>query len=339
METLKQLKSKDIKTVKEEILEKQEFKCAICGKPLTLDEAVLDHQHKIRKSDTNGENGNGLVRGVLCNSTYNSKYKNNFVYIIINKENNRKYIGCKSCNEEPYKVIGKTYFSSSRDKCFIQEQKEFPEKFKYIVIKNFKTRIEALDYEIELHNRYNVNINPQYYNKAKQTSTGFDVHIIHEHWPLEVRQKISKANKGKKLPREQILKMIETKIKNGTLPKGEKNPMYGKTHSPETIAKIKANPNISRKGEEHPFYGKHHSEETRRKLSKAHKGKRRSKELVENLRQSNIGSRWMYNDLEKVSAKVIKTRIKEFLEKGFKFGRRKDYERNKTTKAERAERD
>lgn len=67
MEELKQLKSKDIKTVKEKILESQEFKCAICGKPLTLDEAVLDHQHKIRKSDPNGENGNGLVRGVLCN--------------------------------------------------------------------------------------------------------------------------------------------------------------------------------------------------------------------------------------------------------------------------------
>ena len=67
MEELKQLKSKDIKTVKEKILESQEFKCAICGKPLTLDEAVLDHQHKIRKTDINGENGNGLVRGVLCN--------------------------------------------------------------------------------------------------------------------------------------------------------------------------------------------------------------------------------------------------------------------------------
>lgn len=67
MDTLKQLKSKDIKTVKEEILEKQEFKCAICGAPLTLDKAVLDHQHKIKKSDPNGENNNGLVRGVLCN--------------------------------------------------------------------------------------------------------------------------------------------------------------------------------------------------------------------------------------------------------------------------------
>lgn len=324
---IRPLKYSEIRETKLRILESQGFKCAVCGKPLTLEAAVLDHQHKIRKSDPNGENGNGLIRG-----GHNSKYKNNFVYIIINKENNKKYIGCKSCNEEPHEVIGKTYFSSSRDKCFIQEQKEFPERFKYIVIKNFKTRIEALNYEIELHNRYNVNINPQYYNKAKQTSTGFDVHIIHEHWPLEVRQKISKANKGKKLPREQILKMMRTKFLNGTLPKGEKNPMYGKTHSLETIAKMKANPNISHKGEEHPLFGKPCSEETKRKISKANKGKKRSKEFIENLRLANTGSRWMFNDKEKISYKVSKSKIQDFLNKGYKFGRKREYERSKTVK-------
>lgn len=63
----RQLKSNEIKEFKAEILESQGFRCAICGKPLTIDEAVLDHQHKIRKSDPNGENGNGLIRGVLCN--------------------------------------------------------------------------------------------------------------------------------------------------------------------------------------------------------------------------------------------------------------------------------
>lgn len=60
------LKNSDIKIIKQKILEEQGYKCAICGKPLTLEESCLDHQHKYRKSDLNVENGNGLVRGVLC---------------------------------------------------------------------------------------------------------------------------------------------------------------------------------------------------------------------------------------------------------------------------------
>lgn len=66
LETLTNLKTKDIKTIKQMLLEKQGYRCAICGKELTLENSVLDHQHKQRKSDKNGVNGNGLVRGVIC---------------------------------------------------------------------------------------------------------------------------------------------------------------------------------------------------------------------------------------------------------------------------------
>lgn len=61
-----QLTQSKIKDLREEILKKQNFKCAICGKELTLENSVLDHQHKQRKSDKNGVNGDGLVRGVIC---------------------------------------------------------------------------------------------------------------------------------------------------------------------------------------------------------------------------------------------------------------------------------
>ena len=66
LETLTILKTKDIKTIKQMLLEKQGYRCAICGKELTLENSVLDHQHKQRKSDKNGVNGDGLVRGVIC---------------------------------------------------------------------------------------------------------------------------------------------------------------------------------------------------------------------------------------------------------------------------------
>jgi hypothetical protein len=48
------LKYKDIKTVRTQQLEKQNFKCCLCGDSLTEDEAVLDHDHKT-----------GLLRGVI----------------------------------------------------------------------------------------------------------------------------------------------------------------------------------------------------------------------------------------------------------------------------------
>ena len=66
IQDLKQLKGSEVKELREKILKKQGYRCAICGKELTLENSVLDHQHKQRKSDKNGVNGDGLVRGVIC---------------------------------------------------------------------------------------------------------------------------------------------------------------------------------------------------------------------------------------------------------------------------------
>lgn len=64
LEALEQLKSISISCVREKILELQQGICPLCGNPIVR--PVLDHQHKQRKSDSNGVNGNGLIRGVLC---------------------------------------------------------------------------------------------------------------------------------------------------------------------------------------------------------------------------------------------------------------------------------
>jgi len=55
---------------------------------------------------------------------------------------------------------------------------------------------------------------------------------------------------------------------------GEKNSMYGKSHSQETIQKLRE----IQGGKNNPMYGKSHSDETRRKQSEARKGKLRSEE-------------------------------------------------------------
>lgn len=64
---IKNLKNSEIPELREKILEEQNCKCPLCGKDITIyDKIVLDHQHKLRMSDENGVDGNGLVRGVLC---------------------------------------------------------------------------------------------------------------------------------------------------------------------------------------------------------------------------------------------------------------------------------
>lgn len=98
----------------------------------------------------------------------------------------------------------------------------------------------------------------------------------------EIREKLSKANKGKKFTEEHKRNLSEAK-------KGEKHPMYGKHHTDETRQKLselrkgekhtdetRRKISEAKKGEKNHFYGKHHTEETKRKISKSLKLRRRS---------------------------------------------------------------
>jgi len=63
---LRQLNASEIAKIREEILKEQNGKCAICGCEITeATGSALDHQHRTQK-ETLGENGAGLIRGVLC---------------------------------------------------------------------------------------------------------------------------------------------------------------------------------------------------------------------------------------------------------------------------------
>ncbi len=96
-----------------------------------------------------------------------------YVYNITNILIARSYIGTRQCPIEPIDDLGHQYFSSSQDKDFLQEQKEYPERFLYNIIEEFNTREEALEKEIELHAMFDVGNNKDFYNKSRQTSTGF----------------------------------------------------------------------------------------------------------------------------------------------------------------------
>ena len=73
LEALEQLKSISVSCVREKIFELQQGICPLCGNPIVR--PVLDHRHKQRKSDPNGVNGNGLIRGVLCSDCNSTEGK------------------------------------------------------------------------------------------------------------------------------------------------------------------------------------------------------------------------------------------------------------------------
>lgn len=96
-----------------------------------------------------------------------------YVYRITNKAINKHYYGSRTSKLHPKDDLGHKYFSSSKDKEFIKEQKFNPSIFKYKVIKICETRDEATSIEILLHKRFNVGNNPNFYNIVIQSSRFF----------------------------------------------------------------------------------------------------------------------------------------------------------------------
>lgn len=68
--------------------------------------------------------------------------------------------------------------------------------------------------------------------------------------------------------------------------RGEKNGMYGKTHSDE----YKKHLSETMKGEKNHFYGKKHTDKTKEKISKANKGRKASPELIVKLKNRFPGT-------------------------------------------------
>lgn len=97
------------------------------------------------------------------------KYHYVYKLKIINPIDERLYyIGCRSSNCHPK---DDRYFSSSKEiKKMIKDGHKFTKK----ILKNFDYREEAISYEIELHNRFNVSFNSKFFNKVKQSSKKFD---------------------------------------------------------------------------------------------------------------------------------------------------------------------
>ena len=66
------------------------------------------------------------------------KERKHYVYRITNKEIRKHYYGTRTSDVDPKKDLGQKYFSSSKDKEFIQDQKNNPDKYRYKVLNTFE---------------------------------------------------------------------------------------------------------------------------------------------------------------------------------------------------------
>jgi len=154
--------------------------------------------------------------------------KHHYVYSSY-EEWGREYIGVRSCDCMPEEDT--KYFGSFRDKTFFPTEKT--------ILFVCETREEAMGIEIELHDFFDVAVNPQFANKSKQTSTGFDrtglqsgeknpmygrIGENHPNYGVpcteEIKKKISAANSGKTRTEETKKKISESKS-------GENHPRFG----------------------------------------------------------------------------------------------------------------
>ena len=90
-----------------------------------------------------------------------------YTYLLQHTTEDLRYIGVRSCTCSPIQDIN--YWGSSK-----HTPKDIRQTHVKIILREHQTREQALRHEVELHELNDVGISPQYYNKAKQTSTGFD---------------------------------------------------------------------------------------------------------------------------------------------------------------------
>jgi len=187
-----------------------------------------------------------------------------FVYITTNLNTGKQYVGDHSTSN-----LNDGYLGSGIH--LIRSIKKYGKKeFNQEILEFFYTKQEAFDAQEKYINKYNT-LTPNGYNISPTGGSELGGFLSNE-----TKGKISKANKGK---------ISFRKGKSFPEVLGELNGMFGQTHTPESVQKIK-NANIGkkwseeinkkkgRKGKENVWFGQKHTEKTKRKMSEIAKNRK-----------------------------------------------------------------
>ena len=173
------------------------------------------------------------------------------VYKISNLLSGRYYIGYSTNINRRFTNHRRKLKQNCHDNIFLQRAYNLDgeDKFQYDIIHICDTEEEAK--EIELQYLTDLTIRSMLYN-LNYNNSGGDL-LTHHPDKEAIREKILKSQN------ETLRKMTpeERSQKYGKF--GDKNGMYGKTHTEE----VRKNKNT---GEKNPFFGKHHTEETIQKI-------------------------------------------------------------------------
>lgn len=186
------------------------------------------------------------VEDVSLDDNIDGRY--HYVYRITNVKENKHYYGSRSSVVSPEDDLGIRYYSSISSKEYkwlIEDQKKNKHNYKYKILKVFNNNKEKIIYESYLHIRFNVKSSIHFYNLSNQTPTGFNTNgVVGPMHPLfgkprdiSTRTKISKTLTGKYATEDHPnygIKKPEYALKC----LGAGNPMYGKTHSAETLVML-----------------------------------------------------------------------------------------------------
>jgi molybdopterin converting factor small subunit len=224
----------------------------------------------------------------------------------------RGYIGKRECECLPEEDV--KYFGSYRDKTFKPTEK--------IVLQTFDTVEEVLQAEILLHEFYEVDKNPHFANKSRQTSTGFYYVAKGENNPFYGRthtenskNKMSESLKslGENHPskteefREKRRKSMQERIKSygenmenhpSKRPEvREKISNYlkslGENHPSKQPEHRKKNSEC-RRGEKNHFYGRKHTEESKELVRLKNKGRKQDKSVVERRTKTALKYKYLF---------------------------------------------
>lgn len=166
---------------------------------------------------------------------------NNFVYKITNKDTLKSYIGIRSSDLKPLEDVGVNYFTSSSDLEFYNDFVNNTYDYSIEILGNYDSREKAINKEVELHEKFNVDKSPLYYNKAKQTSKKFDCDWTGKKHSEESKRKLSISHTGKVLSQETREKMSISNIGKvlSDITRGKiKEANIGKTYTQEVRDKM-----------------------------------------------------------------------------------------------------